>query len=102
MFVYEIDGIEIEKSVFMVHGENTTVVQYAASAPCALELRPLIAFRDYHATTHENGAIDPSIAIEPGLVTCAPYRGLPKLRPGAHHGRSAADRGLVSQLRVRG
>ena len=80
VFVYEIDGIQIEKSVFMVHGENTTVVQYAASAPCALELRPLIAFRDYHATTHENGAIDPSIEIEPGLVTCAPYRGLPKLR----------------------
>src|SRR5262245_41062678 len=26
--VYEVAGVEIEKSVFMVHGENTTVVQY--------------------------------------------------------------------------
>ena len=25
---YEVDGIEIEKSVFLVQGENTTVVQY--------------------------------------------------------------------------
>ena len=33
VFVYEIDGIQIEKSVFMVHGENTTVVQYAAFRP---------------------------------------------------------------------
>ena len=27
VFTYEIEGIEIEKSVFMVHGENSTVVQ---------------------------------------------------------------------------
>jgi predicted glycogen debranching enzyme len=27
-FTYEIEGIEIEKTVFMVHGENSTVVQY--------------------------------------------------------------------------
>ena len=28
VFTYEIEGIEIEKTVFMVHGENSTVVQY--------------------------------------------------------------------------
>ena len=28
VFVYEVEGLIIEKSVFMVHGENTTVVQY--------------------------------------------------------------------------
>src|SRR6267154_2875591 len=28
VFTHEIEGIEIEKSVFMVHGENSTVVQY--------------------------------------------------------------------------
>ena len=64
VFVYEIDGIELEKSVFMVHGENTTVIQYelrgAKAGACTLELRPLIAFRDYHSTTHENGALNPS------------------------------------------
>ena len=55
------DGVELEKRVFMVHGENTTVVEYAAApaSACTLELRPLIAFRDYHATTHENGALNP-------------------------------------------
>jgi predicted glycogen debranching enzyme len=83
VFVYELDGLELEKSVFMVHGENTTVIQYefrgAANTPCILELRPLIAFRDYHSTTHENGAIDPSLAYEPGRVTCSPYPGCPSL-----------------------
>src|SRR6185295_18168734 len=59
-----VDGLELEKSLFMVHGENTTVIQYqlrmAARGACTLELRPLIAFRDYHSLTHENGALNSS------------------------------------------
>ena len=83
VFVYEADGLELEKSVFMVYGENTTVIQYALrGAPqsaCMLELRPLIAFRDYHGTTHENSAINGRLEIEPGRVMCSPYQGCPNL-----------------------
>ena len=61
-FVYEVDGVVLEKSIFMVHGENTTVIQYrllqSPAVSCSLEIRPLIAFRDYHSITHENGALD--------------------------------------------
>jgi predicted glycogen debranching enzyme len=82
-FTYEVGGLELEKSVLMVHGENTTVIQYelrgAASRACTLELRPLIAFRDYHATAHENGALNPAIEISPGLARCSPYLGCPDL-----------------------
>src|SRR5215831_17865997 len=28
VFTYEVAGIEIEKSVFMIHGENSAVIQY--------------------------------------------------------------------------
>src|SRR5689334_20128912 len=28
VFTYEVEGIRLEKSVFMPHGENTTVIQY--------------------------------------------------------------------------
>ena len=28
VFTYEIEGIEIKKSVFMIHGENSTVIHY--------------------------------------------------------------------------
>ena len=28
VFVYEVGGLVLEKSVFMVHGENTTVIRY--------------------------------------------------------------------------
>src|SRR5450755_4438498 len=56
VFLYEVEGIEIEKTVFMVHGENSTVIQYELKSDyrpdspknLALEIRPLIAFRDYH------------------------------------------------------
>jgi len=78
-FVYAVEGIEITKTVFMVHGENTTVVEYAWTGDATLEVRPLLAFRDYHATTHENGAINHEIEVAPGLVKCSPYQGCPDL-----------------------
>ena len=80
---YEIEGVVLEKSLFMMHGENATVVQYAlrgaTAGECTLELRPLIAFRDYHSMQHENGAINPSLAIASGCVTLSPYQGCPDL-----------------------
>src|SRR6266498_5645343 len=87
VFTYEIEGIEIEKTVFMVHGENSTVVQYELKKNnhperqknLILEVRPLIAFRDYHSTTHENGAINPAVEEGSGLATVTPYQGLPSL-----------------------
>ena len=89
LFTYQIDGVQIEKRVFMVHGENTTVVEYEARGlvppECVLEIRPLIAFRDYHAVTHRNEALDSSVRIAPGLATVAPYSGLPALH-FAHNG----------------
>ena len=87
VFTYEIEGIEIEKSVFMLHGENATVVQYHLKknnhperpSNLSLEIRPLIAFRDYHSTTHENGAIDGSIYEQTRNVSITPYQGFPAL-----------------------
>jgi len=82
VFTYQVEGVEIEKSVFMVQGENTIVVHYQLKTPhdsVRLELRPLIAFRDYHNTTHENGGLDSTVSSEPGLASVAPYQGLPRL-----------------------
>jgi predicted glycogen debranching enzyme len=82
IFTYEIEGVRIEKSVFMVGGENTTVVQYDVAAnhkDIKLEVRPLIAFRDYHSTTHENDALNPQVKTENGQTTLRPYSDLPTL-----------------------
>ncbi len=66
VFTYEAEGVKLEKSLFMLSGSNTVQIEYRllespAGAKPQLELRPLIAFRDYHATTHENAALDPQI-----------------------------------------
>jgi predicted glycogen debranching enzyme len=97
VFTWEVAGVTIEKSVFMVHGENTTVVQYKRRKKsrtvkeCRLEIHPLIAFRDYHSTTHENGSIDSRVEVSDGLASVKPYPDLPEL----HFAHDAErDRGL--------
>jgi predicted glycogen debranching enzyme len=87
IFTYEVEGIVIEKTVFMVYGENTTVVQYELkltnrSQPpksLRLEIRPLIAFRDYHSTTHANSGLNAAVEQGPEFAAVAPYPGLPTL-----------------------
>ena len=80
--------------MFLVHGENTVVVQYRLLSPAeaTLEVRPLIAFRDYHSLTHSNDAIDRSVVLTDGCALVSPYRGLPPLY-FAHNAQSAAPTG---------
>ena len=104
IFTYEVEGITVEKSVFMPHGENTTVIQYEFQVPGSksqdagsddalipqpstliLELRPLIAFRDYHSLAHENGLVSSELQLEDELITIQPYADLPALN-FAHEG----------------
>jgi predicted glycogen debranching enzyme len=96
VFTFVVDGLRIEKTVFMVQGENTAVVQYRLldeGRSVRLELRPLIAFRDYHATTHENGALDAAVQIHnDALVSMKPYEDLPRLYL-AHNGNSVSASG---------
>ena len=87
VFTYTVADVEVEKSICMLHGENSTIVHYAIRPPrwpatsdsYVLEVRALIAFRDYHSTTHHNDVLNPAMHIAPGLVTVAPYAGLPAL-----------------------
>ncbi len=85
VFTYEIAGVEIEKAVFLVYGENTTVAQYICRRnskdvkDCRMEILPLIAFRDYHSLTRENNKLNSHVEISDGLATVKPYADLPEL-----------------------
>ena len=85
VFTFEVEGVEVEKSVFMIYGENSTAIRYHlrdsndSPAHISLEIRPLVAFRDYHGTTHENSSISRQIHVEDGLVSFSAYDGLPAL-----------------------
>jgi predicted glycogen debranching enzyme len=100
IFTYEVEGIVIEKSVFMPQGENTTIIQYQIQVPdiksreasddasliphpssfILLELRPLIAFRDYHSLMHENAfVLNSHVQADEALITIKPGKDLPAL-----------------------
>jgi len=90
VFQYRSADIQLQKTVFLVHGENTAVIQYELRGPlrgsaCTLEVRPLIAFRDYHSTTHANDALHREVVVrshvaaQTGMAIVTPYPGLPSL-----------------------
>jgi predicted glycogen debranching enzyme len=84
IYTFEVAGVKLEKSIFMAYGRNTTIASYnVLGAPkgvdVELELRPLVAGREYHSTTHENAAISRSYEILPNLVSLTPYAGVPRI-----------------------
>lgn len=96
-FVFEAGGVWLEKSFFMVQGENTVVVCYRIIKPhkaksVTLVLRPLIAFRDYHALTRQNAAINQSVGLADGLAIVEPYDGLPVMYL-AHNSKTVEEQG---------
>jgi predicted glycogen debranching enzyme len=97
VFTFAAAGVELEKTIFMVHGENTTAIEYRVlSAPpgatISLELLPLVAFRDYHSLTHQNSALRRSFINEAGRLSFQPYDGVPELHL-AHNARSMTETG---------
>ena len=86
IWTYEVNGVELERSVFMPHGENTLVCQWKIknnSALCtphsALELRPLLAFRDHHHLRQEDSRFNGDYVVEEGVITVQPYAEMPQL-----------------------
>ena len=82
-FIYEAGGLTLTKTIFLVQGENTLVVSYgiegAAGRSVHLDVRPLLAFRDYHALGHERSDWGRAMGILPGRITLEPSATLPAL-----------------------
>ena len=59
-FRWLVDGRIIEKRIWMELGVNRTVLTYrlVAGPPISLQLRPLLAHRDYHQQRHGQGGFD--------------------------------------------
>lgn len=75
VFTYIVADAAVEKSVFMIYGENTTFITYRIiRSPVAvtLELRPLTACRDFHGRMYENRNLDMDIRRENGSIFIAP------------------------------
>lgn len=75
-------GAVIERSIFMPHGRQMTVVSWrlveaAGSGRARLFVRPMISGRDYHALHHENERLERNTEVGEGLVVLRPYRDVP-------------------------
>ncbi len=86
IWIYSIDGIEIVKKLFMVYGENATVVKWSVLSRIAgrdsqvrLNLKPLLSFVDYHSLQQETPEIDGTFETGEGVVSVMPYDGMSSL-----------------------
>ena len=83
IWTFEISGIEIEKKIFMPHDSNTTVCQWSAAgenlSEVLFELKPLVAFRDYHHLRQAEEHFDLHSELSDKQFSIRPFGGLPPL-----------------------
>ncbi|MFL5756845.1 MAG: amylo-alpha-1,6-glucosidase [Chloroflexota bacterium] len=92
-WTFDVDGIRLVKQVWMAWRANTTFVRYAVSpdgaqADVAIELTPLVAWRDHHAAGR---AFDPPPGVE--IAGAGEWRGLAVEFPGVERRVRAFARG---------
>lgn len=81
-FQYQIGDIELQKSIAAIHGRDLVIVTYEvknAPAPFTLELKPLIAARDYHSLSKANNFLEQEIIFGNGLLQLNTYKELPEV-----------------------
>ncbi len=85
IWTYKVAGLKIEKKVFMISGENSTVIEWSVKeqAPenrkIELELRPLLAFRDHHQLRKDEAGFDTNLEFGDGFISFTPVADLPSL-----------------------
>ena len=83
IWTYEINKLEITRKIFMVNGSNTTVCRWSVSnrgtSKISLEIKPLLAFVDYHSLQQETDSLNPDYEQEQDQVIINPINNLPAL-----------------------
>jgi predicted glycogen debranching enzyme len=82
---YRVAGGELRKQLFLVDRQNTAVVTYTWKGPARaqLEVRPLVAFRDYHALQRESAAYRGGFrALGGDVLEIQPYENQPPVFVG--------------------
>ena len=80
IFTFRLNDVIFEKKIFMVHGQNATVVTYGPfDQPVTVTLKPLVAFRDYHHVTRQNAYLNTEVTSETNCIRFQPYNQLPPL-----------------------
>jgi predicted glycogen debranching enzyme len=81
-WVYELPGLRLQKTITMVHGENTTLIRYEvleAERKFTMEFLPLMAARGYHELQHAFNNIFRGTEFKNGVFHNQPYEGAPDI-----------------------
>jgi len=80
-FRYLSHDFSIERSICLIHNENTVVVSYRnlGSGPVELKVCPLLAFREAGELTARNATVNFAVERGNGVLAVQPYRELPRL-----------------------
>jgi predicted glycogen debranching enzyme len=77
---YRLGGVELTKALFLARRPGAVVVMYRVSGgPAVLEVRPLVAGRDFHSLIFENDGVAARAEAAPGCIAYRPYPGIPPL-----------------------
>ena len=82
-FHFEIENKRIEKTLFILHNQNTLVIRYEyknQGSPINLVLKPMIAGRNISELSHEVSTINTDSYLETGVVKLAPKDNVPELK----------------------
>jgi predicted glycogen debranching enzyme len=76
-WVFKSGSYRVERRVFMLHGENTTVVRYRllAGKPVTIAVRPFFVWRDHHARRHASEDWWVAASRAGDAIHCAPSDG---------------------------
>lgn len=95
VWTFEIENVVIEKKIFMIHGENSTVCQWSVVSgqwseketndelqntnheQITLELRPLLSFCDYHHLQREDANFNLDYETQENSICVKPYDAMP-------------------------
>ena len=85
VFRWTLAGGTIEKRIWMEQGVSRTVITYRllSGAGLTLQLRPLLAHRDYHQQRHGKGAVDVSATGDGWVIQAAGVRSQVAVRSSA-------------------
>lgn len=81
-FEYDADGIIFEKSIAMVHQQNTTILKYElkkGAKNIKLKIKPFISGKNYHWLSKANEDISLGVSFKNDVLKCKPYSHTPNL-----------------------
>ena len=82
VWFYQIKDVLVIKSLFMIYGQNTTIVTYKLLTNgnnVKLKITPHSLFRDFHGNMYENAGLKDNIVLEDRQLSLKPFANGPTL-----------------------